>query len=121
MASNILNRQHYHKGDRIFRSGDAATGAFLIQAGSVDIVIGKGDSETVVSTLAAGEIFGEMAMIDNAPRSAAACAREPTTCVLINRTDFQKRVDKSDKLIREMLMTLTKRLRVATSAESSAN
>ena len=39
--ANILNRQHYHKGDWIFRTGDGATSAFLIQAGSVDIIIGR--------------------------------------------------------------------------------
>lgn len=117
----ILNRQHYHKGDRIFRTGDGATSAFLIQAGSVDITIGQGDDETVVSTLGPGEIFGEMALLDEAPRSAAAVARESTTCVLITRTDFQKRVDKSDAFIRALLSLLTKRLRDTTSAQSKAD
>ena len=96
--ANILTRQHYHKGDRIFRTGDGATSAFLIQAGSVDIIIGQGDAETVVSTIGAGEIFGEMALLDDAPRSAAAVACESTD--LRTRTDFQKRVDKSDAFIR---------------------
>ena len=118
--ANILNRQHYHKGDRIFRTGDGATSAYLIQAGSVDIIIGQGDNEMVVGTLVAGEIFGEMALLDDAPRSAAAVARESTTCVLITRTDFQKRVDKADPFIRAMLLLLTKRLRDTTSAKADA-
>ncbi|MDA0261004.1 MAG: cyclic nucleotide-binding domain-containing protein [Proteobacteria bacterium] len=116
--ANILNRQHYHKGDRIFRTGDCATSAFLIQAGSVDIVVGQGSNETVVGTLGPGEIFGEMALLDDAPRSAAAMARESTTCVLITRTDFQKRVDKSDPFIRALLKLLTKRLRTTTNAQN---
>jgi len=116
--STILHRQHYQKGDCIFRTGDGANAAFLIQAGSIDIIIGQGDTKQVVSTLVAGEIFGEMALLEDAPRSAAAIAKESTTCVLITRSDFQKRVDKSDPFIRALLMLFSKRLRATTSAQT---
>ncbi len=118
--ARILHRQHYHKGDCIFRAGDGANAAFLIQAGSIDIIVHQGEAEQVVSTLVAGEIFGEMALLDDAPRSAAAIAKESTTCVLITRSDFQKRVDKSDPFIRALLMLFSKRLRASTNAQTKA-
>lgn len=119
--ATILHRQHYHKGDFIFRTGDGANAAFLIQAGSINIIVSQGATEQVISTLVAGEIFGEMALLDDAPRSATAIAKESTTCVLITRSDFQKRVDKSDPFIRALLMLFSKRLRATTSAQAKAD
>ena len=114
MAEAVLNRQSFKVGETVFEEGDAPHFAYIVQAGAVNIVV-KGDgNEVVVDTISAGEVFGEMALVDEQPRSAWAVAKQPTTCVLITKAEFQKRLAKVDPLTRSMLMLLTKRLRKTT-------
>ena len=114
MSDQVYQRENFGDGQVIFKLGDAANSAYLIQAGAVNIVVQDGDQEVVVKTLAAGEIFGEMALVDGQPRSAAAVAKGGTTCVLISNSDFAKRVAKADPFVRAMLKLLSGRLRHAT-------
>lgn len=111
MAGQIHNRQTFEEGRTIFSAGDAPHCAYLIQSGAVNIVVSDGESRTVVDTLAPGEVFGEMALVDDHPRAATAVAKSLATCVLISKTDFNQRVDQADSFTRSMLMLLTKRLR----------
>jgi CRP/FNR family cyclic AMP-dependent transcriptional regulator len=67
----------YKAWDVIFSAGDAANCMYIIKQGEVDIRAGG----KLIVTASAGEIFGEMALIDASPRSATASAR--TDCVLI--------------------------------------
>jgi CRP-like cAMP-binding protein len=110
----ILNRQQFHKGKPVFSAGDAATCAYLIQSGHIDIVVGKGDDAVVIDTLGPGEIFGEMALLDDGVRSAGAFARDSVTCIVITRSEFQKHLEAADPLTRAMLKLMTKRLRKVT-------
>lgn len=68
-------------------------------------------TDQVVDTLVAGELLGEMALVDSQPRSATAVAKVVTTCIVITPTDFQHRLEKSDPFVRAMLKVLTRRLR----------
>ena len=110
----ILNRQHFYKGNGVFSAGDVAICAYLIQSGHVDIVVGTGDDAVVIDTLGPGEIFGEMALLDDGVRSASALARDGVTCIVITRTEFQKHLEGADPLTRAMLKLMTKRLRKVT-------
>ena len=110
----ILNRQHFYNGNSVFSAGDAAICAYLIQSGHIDIVVGAGDDAVVIDTLGPGEIFGEMALLDDGVRSASALARDAATCIVITRTEFQKHLEAADPLTRAMLKLMTKRLRKVT-------
>ena len=81
--SETLDRNAFDSGEVIFNKGDAPNCAFLIQSGAVDIVLNNGNRKTVVDTLEPGEFFGEMALVDNEPRSASAVARAPPGCRII--------------------------------------
>ena len=61
----------FKAGETIFRTGDAASELFVVQSGAVEIRIG----DRVIETVPENGIFGEMALIDDAPRSATAVAR----------------------------------------------
>ena len=108
MARAILPRESFAIGQMIFKTGDAPRFAYLLQSGVVEVVL---DDGTVVSTLEAGAIFGEMALIDESPRSAGVRAVEPANCILITRQEFERRLEKSDPFVRSMLKLLSQRLR----------
>ncbi len=110
----ILERQVFGTGDVIFRVGEPPRVAYLIQSGQVNIVVPADDTDKVVGTLVAGELFGEMALVDSQPRSATAIAQQPTTCIVITPIDFQRRLEKSDAFVRAMVRLLTRRLRKMT-------
>lgn len=79
-----MNKKTYKKGDIIFRQGDASDSMFDIQWGAVGIYVDYGtDKEQKLAELEGDAFFGEMGMIDHAPRSA-------TAVVLRNHTVLQE-------------------------------
>lgn len=75
-----MNTKTYKKGDIIFRQGDAAESMFDILWGAVGIYMDYGtDKERKLTELEGGAFFGEMGMIDHAPRSATAVVLEKGT------------------------------------------
>ena len=69
-ATGVLERKMYQDGDRIFKEGDEGLFAYLVQSGSVEIY--REQTGQVITTIGAGGIFGEMALIDGKPRAASA-------------------------------------------------
>ena len=120
MAKDVLERQSFSTGEVIFKKGENPRAAYLIQAGSVKIVVGEGEGEkaTMVETLAAGDLLGEMALVDAQLWSATAQAKQPTTVIVITAIEFAKRMEKSDPFMRSMVQALTKRLRNMNEARS---
>jgi CRP/FNR family transcriptional regulator, cyclic AMP receptor protein len=74
---NEDNLLEYKKGDVIFREGDVAESMYIIKEGKVEI---RAAGKSII-TADTGEIFGEMALIDESPRSAM--ARAASDCILI--------------------------------------
>lgn len=76
---------HLIRGDVIFREGDIADALYLVVSGRIAIAIANpiDHRETVVALMDAGDLFGEMAMLDDGPRSALARALEPSTVLAI--------------------------------------
>jgi CRP-like cAMP-binding protein len=80
--------QIYAPGDEVFNEGDPATAMFVIRYGSVRIFQNSKDNDKVeVALLGTGSHFGEMAFIDQEPRSASAITVEKTELV---RLDYEK-------------------------------
>lgn len=118
MAKDVLERQSFATGEVIFKMGEPPRAAYLIQAGMVNILVGEDDEAAVVGSLGAGELLGEMALVDAQPRSATAVAKQPTTVVVITAIEFAKRLEKSDPFVRSMVRILTQRLRRMTDTDS---
>ena len=82
MASQqVLQRQTFKPGDKIFKEGDEGNLAYVVQEGVVEIVKEINGVETVLGSVGKGGIFGEMALIDSKPRMAAARAAQGTTII----------------------------------------
>ena len=95
------------------RQGDTGVGAFIIRSGKVDIVQERDRGETKLGTLGPGDVFGEMALLDEFPRSATARAAEPTTCLGIQRWHFRGILESHPQIALKLLPILTRRIRQA--------
>jgi CRP/FNR family cyclic AMP-dependent transcriptional regulator len=104
----------YQRGEFIVREGEMAAGCFIIASGQVEVVRGEQSAHpTVLTTLGAGEFFGEMAVIDDHPRSASVRALEATECVAIGRVEFLETLERRPQIAVQMLPVLVRRLRRA--------
>ena len=83
-----VRRLFFHRGETIFREGDFGDRLFVIVKGEVEIV----RNGNVLTSLKPGEIFGEMALASDEPRSASASAKTDVSVVAISRGAFQELV-----------------------------
>ena len=98
-------------GEVIFRQGDSADCAYVVASGSVEIHAGRDGEQRCVAVIGTGELLGEMAMLDNAPRSATAIARTPTLLTVIERSQLVTRLASSDPVLHLLMKVLLNRLR----------
>jgi len=75
-------------GVNVFVQGDEGDAMYVIQDGAVDIVAGTGKQKVTVSSLFKQQYFGELSLLDGAPRSATATASRPTQLLALDRDDF---------------------------------
>jgi len=111
---DILPRRMFRAGKTIFRKGDAGDIAYVIQSGTVEIVRPVAGHRRVIATLAAGEIFGEMALIDGKPRMADAIAVGDVTVLAVPVDQFQEKLRTADPFMRALLRMFVNNLRVMT-------
>ena len=108
-----LGHVEVRTGDVLVRQGAPADKFFIIVDGEVDVIREDGGVERVVATLGAGQFFGELAILRDAPRSASVRATAPTTLLTMDRHTFRGLVAQSlgttqdfDRIVRERLGSL---------------
>ena len=99
-------------GEVLFEEGDKGEVMYLIREGKIKITKGKGEDEKVLAVLKEGDFFGEMSIIESAPRSASAIAVTPVSLLVIDKETFKSKI-KENPLIEYVLETLSRRLRTA--------
>lgn len=117
----VLDRQVYPAGEKIFREGDAGSRAYIVQSGSVDIVKEIEGVDVVVANVGPGSIFGEMALIDDEPRMASAIVSDPCVCIVITSSLFQKKMNNLDPFLGGVLRILVENIRSIQEAKQEAN
>ena len=100
-------------GDCLFHEGDEPTTAFLIESGTLRITAHREDGAVVLGDLGAGALVGEMAVLDESPRSATATAIEPCALTPIDRAQFAERLSAADPVVRALLLSQLSRYRMA--------
>jgi EAL domain-containing protein (putative c-di-GMP-specific phosphodiesterase class I) len=104
---NNLHREKFSAGEIIFKEGDPGNSAYLIEEGSVEVTI----SSTQRSRINKGELFGEIALIDQQPRTATVHAVEDTVLIPIPRQLVKELLEKTDPVVRHLLLTILERYR----------
>ena len=106
--------KEFKKNDVIFRQGDAGDCMYDIFSGRVGVYAAYGTpNEKLIAELGAGEFFGEMGLLDKAPRSATVVALEDTLAYVIGEADFNdfflKQPEKALLIMRQLSQRLRKR------------
>jgi len=112
LAGAGVPARDFKAGDVIFKEGDLAQELFIIQSGEVEIRLGN----RVLETLPAYSIFGEMALIDNAPRSATAVAASDAKLVPIGEKQFLFLISNTPHFALNVMRVMARRLRAANTA-----
>ncbi|MGZ3772076.1 MAG: EAL domain-containing protein [Pseudobdellovibrionaceae bacterium] len=100
-----------HKDQIIFSEGDTGDCAYIIEKGRVLVYLNKDQEEIPLNILGEGEIFGEMALIDNQNRSASVRALEDVRLAIVTKQQVLERVATADKVVQLLMRVLLKRLR----------
>ena len=108
LAGAGVPARDYKAGDVIFREGDVAQELFIIQSGEVEIRLGN----RVLEKLPQYGIFGEMALIDAAPRSASAVAASDVKLVSVSEKQFLFLISNTPHFALNVMRVMARRLRV---------
>jgi len=90
-------------GEPIFSQGSQGKTAFLIESGEVEISVNKGGHKLVISRLGPGEIFGELALFSDQPRSASATAIGETELAIITPENLRSAVQSANPLLSALI------------------
>ena len=103
---------HFAAGTQIFKEGDPGDGIYLVKTGSVQIsALLENGERHVFAQVRPGDVFGEMAALDNQPRSATATAEQETTAHFIPRDDILRLLRHSPELSILLVQEISGRLR----------
>ncbi len=107
-----INRT-YKPDEMIFCENEPGRELYIMQSGRVKITKMVDSQEVMLAVLQTGDIFGEMALLDNKPRSASAIASENTTMLAINKANFETMVQQQPQLATRLITLLSERIWMA--------
>jgi CRP-like cAMP-binding protein len=109
---DVARERSYPKNSVILFEDDPGDALYVVGSGQVKVVlIGEDGREVILSVLGEGEFFGEMALIDDEPRSAHVIAMEDSMLVVLRREDFQPILASTPAIAIALLRELSRRLR----------
>ncbi len=115
-----LDREIFASGQQIFKYGDMGDCAYLIEEGAVEVLILKEGGEHRIRLIGRGELFGEVSLIDYQPRTATVRAIERTVLLPIPRKMMEGLLEKSDPVLRHLLLVILERFRHRNDSSASS-
>src|SRR5207245_9836754 len=111
-VADITRERSYPRNSVSLFECDPGDALYVVAEGEVKVVlIGEDGREVILSVLGEGEFFGEMALIDEEPRSAHVIAMEDSTLLVLRREDFQGILKQTPGIALALLRELSRRLR----------
>ena len=119
IVSHLIERRH-PKNALIVEEGLPGDYMYILREGRVKVIKGSDEGrEKIMDFLEAGDFFGEMSLLDRAPRSASVKTMEPVLVLALSRTAFMDLLSRSPSLALAVIQVLTQRLREADEQASS--
>ena len=110
-----LRRRHFRRNEVIFHQGDPGDSLHVVNSGAVKIVLPSPEGmEAIIATLRPGDFFGELSLLDGAPRSATAVTLEASETLALPRDAFRELLDQDTGLRDALLVGLAHELRRVT-------
>lgn len=109
LARATQETRAFRAGDVIFKEGDPGTEFFVVKSGKVSVRLGN----RTLQSLGAGEVFGEMALIDSQPRSATIIADSDCVVVPVSEKQFLFMTSEAPYFALSLMRVLVQRLRAA--------
>ena len=108
-----LRVRHYKRAETIFHQGDPGDSLYIVESGSVKIVLPspEGEEGAILATLGRGDFFGELALLDGAPHSATAVANEPVGALILQHATFAELLETQPDLRHALIAGLVAELR----------
>lgn len=111
-VARLAVAKFFHKNTIIINEGDDSDSLYVISQGKVKAFLSDPEGkEVVLSTSGPGDYFGELALIDRAPRSASVMTLEDSQFLVIGRRDFEELLDAHPRIALQLMRGLTGRLR----------
>lgn len=118
--AEVIQVRSLPRDETIFHAGDIADAFYIIASGKVKISVTSTDGKDFILTvLGAGQVFGEMALLEPCPRSATVTTATPVEILVLLRDDFNRLVSTTPSLSHGLLVILARRLRKANSKMES--
>lgn len=110
--AGVVREHHYKKNVTIFHVDDPGNALFILKSGLVKITIeDQSGREIILRMLYPTDVFGEMSLIDDMPRSASVTTLEASDAMVIYRDPFLNLIEKHPKILLNMTIVLSRRLR----------
>src|SRR5439155_16947000 len=105
LIANALRIRRFRRGEVVFHAGDRGDSLFIVATGSVKITVTAEDGAEppILTTIGPGGFFGELALLDGAPRSATAAAVDALETLVLRRDAFDRLVDTETGMRRTLL------------------
>lgn len=102
----------YHPGDVVFEEGDPGRALFVVVEGEVEITRASAQGAYVLNKLGPGDAFGELALIDDFPRSATARVATPGRLLILYKSDFDALIDGNARIAVVVMRNLSRVLAI---------
>jgi len=107
-----LDREIFTKGQTVFENGDMGDCAYLVEEGEVEVVVPDQGKECCIGLIGKGEIFGEVSLIDQQPRTATVRATEKTVLVKFTRHLMDSLLNDGDPILSDFMRIILERFRI---------
>jgi len=108
------------KGSKVFSQGDVADCAYIIERGRIAVCVQRDGENVIVAERGTGDLFGEMGIIDQKPRSATIIALEDCELIRLTSAQLNHRIEMADPVLRAILVVILARFREMLSTDTEA-